>query len=78
MEYKYIIVVETYHDGQEDRIGYGIAAIAKKSEKEMTIVKVAPDVSPNCAEVRHLIELCNKFELSPIHLYDVVEDFIFC
>lgn len=34
------------------------------------------DVSPNKKEVTKLIEILNKYELSPCHLQDVIEDFI--
>ena len=34
------------------------------------------DVSPNKKEVTELIGRLNKYELSPCHLQDVIEDFI--
>lgn len=34
------------------------------------------DVSGNSEEVKRLVERLNEYELSPCHLYDVVEDFI--
>ena len=34
------------------------------------------DVSPNKEEVTELIDRLNKYELSPCHLQDVIEDFI--
>ena len=34
------------------------------------------DVSPNKKEVTELIDRLNKYELSPCHLQDVIEDFI--
>ena len=34
------------------------------------------DVSPNKEEVTVLIDRLNKYELSPCHLQDVIEDFI--
>ena len=33
------------------------------------------DVSPNKKEVTELIDRLNKYELSPCHLQDVIEDF---
>ena len=35
------------------------------------------DVSPNKKEVTELIGRLNKYELSPCHLQDVIEDFIY-
>ena len=34
------------------------------------------DVSPSKEEVTELIDKLNKYELSPCHLQDVIEDFI--
>ncbi len=34
------------------------------------------DVSPNKEEVTELIDRLNKYELSPCHLQDVIEDFM--
>lgn len=34
------------------------------------------DISLNKEEIVQLIQLCNDGNLHPIHLYDVVEDFI--
>lgn len=34
------------------------------------------DVSADRAKVHELVEACNKFALEPIHLMDVIEDFL--
>lgn len=34
------------------------------------------DVSIDKVKVEKLITLCNELDLSPIHIYDVVEDFL--
>lgn len=34
------------------------------------------DVSLNKKEVEKLVRLCNDGELHPIHLYDIIEDFL--
>ena len=34
------------------------------------------DISINKAKVENLISLCNKLDLSPIHIYDVIDDFL--
>lgn len=78
MEYKYMVMVNTYHEEQGDRIGYGIAVIEKESDEDMTIVATAYDLSPNCDKVRHLTNLCNQLQLVPDHFFDVVEDYEFC
>lgn len=37
---------------------------------------VIEDISTNKTNVEKLVRLCNELELSPIHLNDVVEDFL--
>ena len=34
------------------------------------------DISTNKKKVERLVELCNKNKLSPIHLDDVIDDFL--
>ena len=34
------------------------------------------DISVNKAKVENLVNLCNKLDLSFIHLYDVIDDFL--
>lgn len=36
----------------------------------------AEDISPDKEKVRRLVSDCNKHSLSPIHMYEVIEDFI--
>lgn len=34
------------------------------------------DISVNKSKIKTLVNLCNKNNLSPIHIYDVVDDFL--
>ena len=54
----------------KEYIGYGIVC---KGENGTYLLE---DISCNAAEVLLLIDRCNSLSLSPIHLFDVVEDFI--
>ena len=38
-------------------------------------VRAVNDVSFDCAGITNVVSLCNKLELDPIHLDDVIEDF---
>ena len=48
---------------------YGITYINKPN-------MVISDISINKKKVENLVELCNKNNLSPLHLMDVIDDFL--
>ena len=51
-------------------IGYGIDVFG---EKKSFAIK---DITTNKEALKSLIEKCNRLELSEIHIYDVIEDFL--
>ena len=56
---------------------YGIAArLPHDSEQDGITIAAIPDVSTDMAEVDALVARCNRLALSPVHLNDVVEDFL--
>ena len=56
---------------------YGIAARALcGSEQNSVTVASVPDISTDGEAVDALVARCNRLALSPIHLNDVVEDFL--
>ena len=57
--------VQYYLEGKP-YIGYGIRC------KEICI----PDITTNKSRLEKMIELCNRLDLSPIHMEDIVLDFI--
>ena len=69
----YILCRETYKTKQYDRVSYGIAAYA---EEEQTCVARLHDITSDKNALAKLVLLCNRLQLSPNHLYDVVEDFL--
>ncbi len=73
----YGIVEERYILGNCSRTSYGIAAYANSEvDGSAIIVASVSDVSDKKHEMEELVRLCNSMDLSPIHLYDVVEDFL--
>lgn len=72
MDCKYILIRDTYSDGTLRRTGYGIAAL----DRESVTISAAHDLSSNETEVAELVKTCNRLKLSPMHLQDVVEDFL--
>ena len=72
----YDMVEEVYMLGLASRKAYGVAAYAESEyASRATIIKVQ-DISSNKNAIKDLVDLCNRLELSPIHLYDVIEDFL--
>lgn len=66
----YFLIKGHYSDDCEKHIGYGIGCIDKGE------VLAFEDVSTNYVKMAELVSLCNSLKLSPIHLSDVVSDFI--
>ena len=66
---KYILIKGTYLIEGESHIGYGIGYTENSalSFEDLTLNPIA---------VEKLVKLCNELDLSPIHLKDVVEDFL--
>ncbi len=63
--------------GIERRQVYGIALCTRdQHEGESTILSKVADISFDHDRLAELVLQCNRLALSPIHLYDVVEDFL--
>ena len=73
----YCVVEERYAMGSKSRLSYGVAAF-DSAEKDglSTIVASIHDITNNKAGLAELVKQCNLLELSPIHLYEVIEDFL--
>lgn len=56
-------------------ITYGIACIEEDDGISELIIQI-PDISTDREKIEHLVQLCNVLQLSPIHLQDVVDDYI--
>ena len=69
----YILCKETYKSKRSERIAYGIAAYA---EDQQTCITKLHDITSDKDALSELIDLCNRLQLSPIHLQDVIEDFL--
>ena len=71
----YGIVEESYCLNGSTRVSFGIAAYATEDGTATVLVHVG-DITPNKEKLSELVWKCNQFELSIIHLRDVIEDFI--
>ena len=77
MNITYGVTEEIYSLGHSFRTSYGIAAYADSEEDgTATIVASVHDVTADKQALIELVSLCNRLELSTIHLNDVVEDFL--
>ena len=73
----YGVAEEKYECGKENRVSYGIVAYAD-SDRDGTasIVASARDISADKQVVELLAEKCNRMEVSLVHFFDVIEDFM--
>ncbi len=77
MNIKYILTKEVYTSGTDSRVAYGVVAYSDSDEDgTITIVASVHDVTADKRALSNLVLLCNRLELSLIHLYDVIEDFL--
>jgi len=77
MTVTYGITEEIYILGDSKRISYGIAAYADtETDNTTTIVASVHDITSDKQKISELVEMCNRLELSAIHLNDVVENFL--
>ena len=67
---KYSLIQGIYTIDSNDHIGYGIAY--KAHDKIIAF----EDISLNLEKLSTLVNLCNSLMLSPLHLSDVVNDFL--
>ncbi len=72
----YEIVKEIYCLGQSSRTSYGIVAYANgENDGTAAIIASVHDITTDRNSLKELVSLCNRVQLSTIHLDDVVEDF---
>ena len=73
----YGVSEEKYSQGGTTRISYGIVAYADSTTDGIaSIVASVSDISNNKTRIEQLVDLFNRMELSPIHLDDVIADFL--
>ena len=73
----YGITEEIYALGENRRVSYGIAAYADAEvDSTATILTIVNDITGDRSKLIQLVEMCNRLELSPVHLIDVVENFL--
>ncbi len=59
-----------------DDITYTSFGIVITSTQDNSVIERIKDISTSEAKITKLVNLCNELSLEPIHIYDVIEDFI--
>ena len=75
MEHKYIVVQSMYKNGDITRIGFGIA-VMEEYDGVTTVLESISGLSLDIEPIEHLVKFCNNLQLYPIHLQDIVSDFL--
>ncbi len=70
--FKYSIFKENMSNEDGKYTSFGITI----EDSNGDVIKSITDISTDEIVVRDLCERCNKGQLHPIHLYDIVEDFL--
>ena len=70
----YSLVEEQTENGQWC---YGITVFEKDAEGNATSLYRVDNVTYNKKKIEELIHRCNSLKLSPIHLDEVIEDFLY-
>lgn len=72
---KYLMVCSTYTDGENTRNSFGIA-ISEEYEGNTMVFRTIADISSDKSEIQRLVQYCNDLGLAPVHLDDVVHDYL--
>ena len=73
----YGTIHEIYTLGSETRISYGIAAYSDaETGSTASVIAAVRDISSDREQIDSLVALCNRYRLDPMHLTDIVEDFL--
>ena len=72
---QYILIESTFTANNKKHTAYGIA-LAVVSDESTVVIESIPDLSQDKERIQNLAKLCTELHLSPIHLTDVVADFL--
>lgn len=73
MNYQYMSVTTTCEDG---RTSCGIAVIAHYDDGSTAILQTISDICDDPERIRILARQCSENQLAPLHLKEVIEDFL--
>lgn len=77
MHITYVVVEKTDSSQSNTRTSYGIAAYTNGTvNDEFAVIAAIHDITTDRNALTTLVTQCNRLKLSPIHLRDIVEDFL--
>ncbi len=73
----YEIFAEELREDSVSRTAYGIRLVSARDGGEPCeeLLRIS-DITPLYEKLFDLVSLCNTLKLSPVHIYDVIEDFL--
>lgn len=69
----YVTIEDSYICNGHKITSYGISVFSSEYNHIQMIHRISEDYT----SISNLVELCNSLQLDPIHLYDVVDDFLY-
>ncbi len=45
-------------------------------DEDMAVIKSYSDISDDYVALNELVERCNRYKLDPLHMEDIIEDFL--
>ena len=77
MNMTYGIIKNEYIFDGESRISYGVAVYDDpETQGTASIIHSISDISSDYEAIANLVSTCNRLQLSPFHLSDVIDDFL--
>ena len=73
MSYQYMSVSETYGNGHKN---CGIAVLVRYDDGSAAVLQTISDICEEPERIRELVRQCNEAQLDPLHLPEVIEDFL--
>lgn len=77
MNIEYGVVEELCLLENDSQISYGIAICCSHEEKGcFSILEIIGNITTDKEKLAELVHTCNRLKLSPVHLRDVIADFL--
>lgn len=67
--------VESQDNGKYN--SFGVAVYKSVSENNLEEVLRVSDISPDKKTVQTLSNMCTEHQVEPVHIYDIIEDYIY-
>lgn len=75
MKTEYCVVEEKYMVGEKEHLAYGIAEI-ENYEDSYSVISSVHNVCSDFHTIEKLAQKCNLFNLSAIHLDEIIQDLL--